>query len=167
MIASNIYGASGWHMLPVPIPKPRLVAHNFFKNLCTPNVHSRVHEPAQTTRYSLRNQKRKIKMVSTHGENARSTVKKAFNNIPEENKSAGKPRKRWSDNAKNDMKKMGIKSLEKNSLGYRCLETYPERDQGSAWTVQPAERKNYMQHNKDSAHNIYCIFTQHITSLRR
>lgn len=43
------------------------------------------------------------------------TVKVSKINIPDRRCSAGKPRKRWLDNAENDLKKMGARGLKKNS----------------------------------------------------
>jgi hypothetical protein len=42
-------------------------------------------------------------------------VKKVFKNIPEGKGSIGKQRKRWLDNVENDLKKMSVNRLEKNS----------------------------------------------------
>ena len=44
-----------------------------------------------------------------------ATVKKAFYNIAEGRRSVGNPRKRWLEDAENDLKKMGVKRVEKNS----------------------------------------------------
>jgi hypothetical protein len=41
------------------------------------------------------------------------TVKKVFKNIPEGRRCVGKTRKRWLDNAENDMKKMGVRGWSK------------------------------------------------------
>jgi hypothetical protein len=38
------------------------------------------------------------------------TVKNVFKNIPDGNRSVGKPRKRWLDVVKNDLKKMDVRS---------------------------------------------------------
>jgi hypothetical protein len=43
------------------------------------------------------------------------TVKKVFKNTLEGKGSVGKPRKRWLNDTENDLKKMGVKRLEKNS----------------------------------------------------
>jgi hypothetical protein len=43
------------------------------------------------------------------------TVKNVFKNTPEGKGCVGKPRKRWLDDAENDLKKIGVKRLEKNS----------------------------------------------------
>jgi hypothetical protein len=40
-------------------------------------------------------------------------VKKVFENIPEGEKSVGKPGKRWLDDVKNDLKKKGIRGWRK------------------------------------------------------
>jgi hypothetical protein len=42
-------------------------------------------------------------------------VKKLIKNIPEEKRSLGKPRKRWSDDTENDLKKMGVKGWRKTA----------------------------------------------------
>jgi hypothetical protein len=41
------------------------------------------------------------------------TVKKMFKNTQEGKRSAGKPRKRWSDYVDNDMKKLGVRGWKK------------------------------------------------------
>jgi len=42
------------------------------------------------------------------------TVKKVFKNIQEGKKWSGKPRTIWLDDVKHDLKKMGVKRLQKN-----------------------------------------------------
>ena len=70
-----------------------------------------------------------------------ATVKKAFYNIAEGRRSVGNPRKRWLEDAENDLKKMGVKRVEKNSQGQKCMENDPEGGQGPTWTVEAVERK--------------------------
>jgi hypothetical protein len=52
------------------------------------------------------------------------TVKKMFKNTPEGNTSVGKPRKRWLDDAENDLKKMdvtGWRKTEKNTDALKLI----------------------------------------------
>jgi hypothetical protein len=69
----------------------------------------RVRESVQRIRIYPRNQKRKIEMIRIYGKNTRTkVVKKVFKNTPEGKESVGTPRKRWLDDAKNDLKKMYV-----------------------------------------------------------
>ena len=47
----------------------------------------------------------------------RKTVKKVFKNIQEGKRWIGKPRNKWLDDVKHDLKKMGVKRLQKNGYG--------------------------------------------------
>ena len=53
-------------------------------------------------------------MVTTCGKNAvGKTVRKAFKNTPEGKRATGKPRKRWLDDAENDLKKKLVRGWRK------------------------------------------------------
>jgi hypothetical protein len=57
------------------------------------------------------------------------TVKKVFKNIQEGEEWNGKPRNIWMDDVKHNLKKMGVKRLQKSGYGWRRLENEPEGGQ--------------------------------------
>ena len=53
------------------------------------------------------------------------TVKKVFKNIPEGKRSVGKPRMRWLDDVKNDLKKMcvsGRRNIARNTDAWKIFQ---------------------------------------------
>jgi hypothetical protein len=66
-------------------------------------------------------------------------VKKVFKNTTEGRRSVGKPRKRWLDDAENDLKKVPVRGWRKITKDTDAWKLILKRGQSSPWTVDPVQ----------------------------
>jgi len=55
---------------------------------------------------------------------------------------------RWLDDVSTDLRKMGIKEMERQNKGSRGLETYCKGGQGPTWAVAPSKKKKKKKKNQ-------------------